>query len=93
VAFHREVKGNMVIVIANFGVPVPAEAPEAKADANDNRPQGEKVAEPFKNLKADPISRTIKLDGDYTNVFTGEKFEKGERTILLWPGDYLVLTK
>jgi hypothetical protein len=90
------VAGNKVIVLANFGTAPQEEAAEAEvevADANDNRPQGEKVAEPFKNLKADPISKTIKLDGDYTNVFTGEKFEKGERTILLWPGDYLVLTK
>ena len=96
VAFHREVAGNKVIVLANFGTAPEEEAAEAEvevADANDNRPQGEKVAEPFKNLKADPISKTIKLDGDYTNVFTGEKYEKGERTILLWPGDYLVLTK
>ena len=94
VAFHREVNGNKVIVLANFGTAPQEEAAEVeKADANDNRPQGEKVAEPFKNLKADPIPMTIKLDGDYTEVLTGQKYEKGERTLLLWPGDFLVLTK
>jgi len=94
VAFHREVNGNKVIVLANFGTAPQEEAAEVeKADANDNRPQGEKVAEPFKNLKADPIPMTVKLDGDYTEALTGEKYEKGDRTILLWPGDFLVLTK
>ena len=94
VAFHREVNGNKVIVLANFGTAPQEEAAEVeKADANDNRPQGEKVAEPFKNLKADPIPMTIKLDGDYTEAFTGQKYEKGDRTLLLWPGDFLVLTK
>ena len=94
VAFHREVEGNKVIVLANFGTAQPQEAAEVQeAEANDNRPQGEKVAEPFKNLTADPIYRTIILDGDYTDAFTGQKYEKGERTVLLWPGDYLVLIK
>ena len=94
VAFHREVDGNKVIVLANFGTAPQEEAAEVeKADANDNRPQGEKVAEPFKNLKADPIPMTVKLDGDYTEALTGKKYEKGDRTILLWPGDFLVLTK
>ena len=94
VAFHREVEGNKVIVLANFGTAQPQEAAEVQeADANDNRPQGEKVAEPFKNLTADPVCMTIMLDGDYTEALTGHKYEKGEGTILLWPGDFLVLTK
>ena len=92
VAFSREVKGNKVIVLANFGVPVPAEAPEVKADANDNRPQGDVVAEPFKNLEGEPASVALKLDGEYTNVFTGEKVS-GEYTATIAPGEYLVLTK
>ena len=92
VAFSREVKGNKVIVLANFGVPVPAEAPEVKADANDNRPQGDVVAEPFKNLEGEPATQVLKLDGEYTNVFTGEKVS-GEYTAIIAPGEYLVLTK
>ena len=92
VAFSREVKGNKVIVLANFGVPVPAEAPEVKADANDNRPQGDVVAEPFKNLEGEPASVALKLDGEYTNVFTGEKVS-GEFAATIAPGDFIVLTK
>ena len=92
VAFHRELKGNRVIVIANFGVPVPAEAPETVGEANDNRPAGEIVAEPFKNLEAAPITQTLKLDGEYTNLITGEKVS-GDIDITLAPGEYLVLTK
>ncbi|MBP5333438.1 MAG: HAD hydrolase-like protein [Bacteroidales bacterium] len=92
VAFHREVKGNMVIVIANFGVPVPAEAPEAKADANDNRPQGDVVAEPFKNLEAAPVTMTLNLKGEYKDVFTGNVI-KTPYDITLAPGEYIVLTK
>ena len=92
VAFSREVKGNKVIVLASFGVPVPAEAPEVKADANDNRPQGDVVAEPFKNLEGEPATQVLKLDGEYTNVFTGEKVS-GEYTATIAPGEYLVLTK
>ena len=92
VAFSREVKGNKVIVLASFGVPVPAEAPEVKADANDNRPQGDVVAKPFKNLEGEPATQVLKLDGEYTNVFTGEKVS-GEYTATIAPGEYLVLTK
>ena len=92
VAFHREVKGNMVIVIANFGVPVPAEAPEAKADANDNRPQGDVVAEPFKNLEAAPVTMTLNLKGEYKDVFTGNVI-KTPYDITLAPGEFIVLTK
>ena len=92
VAFSREVKGNKVIVLASFGVPVPAEAPEVKADANDNRPQGDVVAEPFKNLEGEPYTPVVKLDGEYTNVFTGEKVS-GEYTATIAPGDFIVLTK
>ncbi len=92
VAFHREVKGNMVIVIANFGVSVPAEAPEAKADANDNRPQGDVVAEPFKNLEAAPVTMTLNLKGEYKDVFTGNVI-KTPYDITLAPGEFIVLTK
>ena len=93
VAFHREVKGNKVIVLANFGVAQPQEAPEAKAEANDNRPQGEAAARPFENLKAGPVSHlTVKLDGEYTDVFKGTRMS-GDLDVTLAPGEYLVLTR
>ena len=93
VAFHREVEGNKVIVLANFGVPAPAQEVQAAAEGNDNRPQGEQVAEPFKNLKGEPTALHVKLDGKYKDAFTGEVYEAGERDFLLWPGDFVVLTK
>ena len=92
VAFHREVKGNMVIVIANFGIPVPAEAPAEEAQGNDNRPQGDKVAQPFKNLEAAPVTMTLNLKEEYKNAFTGEVV-KCPVDITLAPGDFIVLTK
>ncbi len=92
VAFHREVKDNMVIVLANFGIPVKQEAAEEKADANDNRPQGDKVAVPFLNLESAPVTMTLNLLGEYKNVFTGEVI-KTPYDITLAPGDYMVLTK
>ena len=92
VAFHREVKGNKVIVLAYFGEPQEAEAPQAQADANDNRPQGEQVAEPFRNLESEPVTYTLKLDGAYSDIFTRTKYE-GEIPITLYPGQFLVLTK
>ena len=92
VAFSREVEGNKVIVVANFGIPQKAEAPVEKAEANDNRPQGEVAAEPFKNLEADPVPFTVKLDGEFKDAFTGE-VHSGEYSFILAPGEYLVLTK
>ena len=98
VAFHREVKGNKVIVLANFGV-APAEAPvetegEAKeAEATDNRPAGETGGTPFRNLEADPVTVTVNMDGTYTEAFTGERFKKGKHDFTLAPGQYVVLTK
>ena len=69
-----------------------AEKSSVKADANDNRPQGDVVAEPFKNLEGEPASVALKLDGEYTNVFTGEKVS-GEFAATIAPGDFIVLTK
>jgi 1,4-alpha-glucan branching enzyme len=91
VAFHREVEGNKVIVLANFGTP--AGEVRAAAEGNDNRPQGGQAAEPFKNLQGEPKALHVKLDGKYQEAFTGEIFEAGERDFLLWPGDYVVLTR
>ena len=91
-AFKREVKGNSVVVLANFGVPVKQEAVAAAADANDNRPQGEQVAVPFLNLQAPAATVAVKLDGTYTNAFTGESLS-GDQSFTMAPGEYIVLTK
>ena len=92
VAFHRDCKDNRVIVIANFGVPVEQEAAEVQAEANDNRPQGDAVAQPFKNLEAAPVTMTLNLKEEYKNAFTGEVV-KCPVDITLAPGEFLVLTK
>ena len=92
VAFHREVKGNMVIVLANFGVPVKQEAAEEKADANDNRPQGDKVAVPFLNLQSAPVTMTLNLKGEYKDVFKGTVVTPPTE-ITLAPGEFMVLTR
>ena len=92
VAFSREVEGNKVIVLANFGVAQPQEAPEVKADANDNRPQGDVVARPFLNLESAPVTQTLKLDGEYKNVFE-DTLLSGETSITLAPGQFMVLVK
>ena len=97
VAYSRAVKGDKVVVLANFGV-APAAAPEAEgeakeAEATDNRPQGETGGTPFLNLQGDPQSVTIALDGKYQEVFTGKTYGKGKQEFLLAPGEYVVLTK
>ena len=92
VAFHREVKGNMVIVLANFGVPVKQEAAEEKADANDNRPQGDKVEVPFLNLQSAPVTMTLNLKGEYKDVFKGTVVTPPTE-ITLAPGEFMVLTR
>ena len=99
VAFHREVKGNKVIVLANFGIAPaeptanPGEAEAVKAEATDNRPAAETGGTPFLNLQADPVTVTLKLDGNYQEIFTGETFKKGAHDVVLKPGEYMVLTK
>ena len=96
VAFHREVKGNKVIVLANFGVAPadePAEAETQQAAATDNRPAAETGGTPFKNLEAAPVKLPVNLDGKYTEVFTGKTYQKGMNDFVLAPGEYVVLTK
>ena len=96
VAFHREVKGNKVIVLANFGVAPadePAEAETQQAAATDNRPAAETGGTPFKNLEAAPVKLPVNLDGKYTEVFTGKTYQKGMNDFTLAPGEYVVLTK
>ena len=98
VAFHREVKGNKVIVLANFGVapaeePAEAEGEVEKSEPTDNRPAAETGGTPFRNLQADPVTVTVNLDGTYTEIFTGETFKKGMHDVVLKPGEYMVFTK
>ena len=91
VAFHREVDGNMVIVIANFGIPVTPE-PVAVAAGNDNRPSGDVVAEPFLNLKSAPVTMTFNVPGKFKDVFKGTEVESPFE-LTLAPGEFIVLTK
>ena len=102
IAFRRQVKGNTVVVAANFGVTpdfstsleMTEDAEEKESvEATDNRPAGETGGTPFLNLKADPVTVTVNLDGTYTEIFTGETFKKGMHDFVLKPGDYLVFTK
>ena len=92
VAFSRKVKGNEVIVIASFGEPVKQEAPQVQAEANDNRPQGDVVAQPFKNLESAPVTVTFNVPGEFKNAFTGETVSS-PFDITLAPGEYIVLTR
>jgi glycosidase len=101
IAFRRKVKGNTVVVAANFGVApdfstaleMTEEGEEKEsAEATDNRPAGETGGTPFLNLNADPVEVSIPLKGTFTNWFTGEKVSK-KLTVTLAPGEYVVLTK
>ena len=98
VAFHREVKGNKVIVLANFGVAPPvipgeAEGEVVQSEPTDNRPAAETGGTPFKNLEAAPVKLPVNLDGKYTEAFTGKTYQKGMNDFTLAPGEYVVLTK
>ena len=96
VAFHREVKGNKVIVVANFGVTPaeePADTPSEVKESTDNRPAAETGGTPFRNLEAAPVTVTVNMDGKYTEIFTGKTYKKGMQDFVLAPGDYIVLTK
>jgi len=94
IAFSREAGGNKVIVVANFGVPVQAgaAASEAKAGA-DNRPSGDKVEEPFLNLKSEPVTVSLDLDGKYKEFMSPLTPGPGAYEAVLAPGEYIVLTK
>ena len=92
VAFSRELKDNQVIVIASFGEAVAQEPVEVAAEGNDNRPTGDVVAQPFKNLEAAPITMTFNVPGEFKNAFTGETVTS-PFDITLAPGEFIVLTK
>ena len=98
IAFSRAVKGNKVIVAANFGVAPAVISSEAegeveKSEPTDNRPAAETGGTPFKNLEAAPVKLPVNLDGKYTEVFTGKTYQKGMNDFTLAPGEYVVLTK
>ena len=100
IAFSRKVKGNEVIVAANFGVtpklivdPGPVEHPDETPEAVDNRPVTERVVTAFMNLQSDPVEVSVPVGRGFTNWFTGEKVPKGTFTATLAPGQYIVLTK
>ena len=99
IAFSRKVKGNEVIVMANFGVApagepvVSDEAEVEKSEATDNRPAAETSATPFRNLESAPVEVTIPVGRGFKNWFTGEDVAKGVFTVTLAPGEYVVLTK
>lgn len=93
VAFRREVKGNKVIVLANFGVPAEVtQVQDAKDDATDNRPSGQVADTPFINLEAGPATCSVMLDGEYEDIFRHTSVS-GDFTVTLSPGDYTVLVK
>ena len=100
-AFHRSIRGNDVVVVANFGL-APA-ALDAGKPAEDFNPvaasanaaaAGETAAAPilFRNLEAPAATLTLPLKGRYTDWFTGEK-HRGSTTLTIAPGEYIVLTK
>ena len=92
VAFSREVDTHRVCVLANFGVPVKGETAAAAAvEGNDNRPQGDAVAQPFLNLQSAPVKLTLNLGSSYTDPFSGTVYSEWPCNIELKPGEYLVL--
>ena len=92
VAFHREVKGSKVIVLANFGKPAQEEPSAEEVKGNDNRPAAAKASKPFSNLDSEPASFEVKLDGTYREMFSGT-FYKDKTYFSLAPGEFVVLAR
>ena len=92
VAFHRSINDRMVIVLANFGVPVQGEAAEA-VEGNDNRPQTAAVAMPFQNLQSEPTRLVLNLNASYIDPFSGAVYSEWPCELELYPGEYLVLAQ
>ena len=90
--FSREVEGNKVIVLANFGVP--GEVEEVELENNSNRATGAEAAVKFLNAEAAPVDFSLTLDGQYTSLFDGNVIPEGTFEIKNFkPGDFIVLTK
>ncbi len=92
VAYSRTLDKDQVITVANFGVAAAAPAEEVVREANDNRPQGADVAEPFRNLEAEPVTLSLPLDGTFEDVFSGVLLE-GTAQLTLAPGQFAVLVR
>ena len=92
IAFSREGSGNKIVVVVNFGTAAVDTAELEQTEANDNRPAGAKLKEPFQNLQADPVDVTLELDGTYRDQFDGS-FYKGTVTLPVAPGEYYVLAR
>lgn len=88
VGFSREVEGNKVTVVANFGVPAEVEAVEL--ENNSNRATGTQAAEPFLNAQAEPVSFTLPMEGKYTDL-VGFEYEGPMQFTNFRPGEYYVL--
>ena len=94
VAFSREVDGNEVMVVADFGTaPKQKKAAAQQAAANDNRPQGAQGGPKFLNLDSESVTVNLNLKNSFKNFFTGEEVPAGAFQITLAPGEYLVLTR
>ena len=97
-AFRRSVRGNSIVVLANFGVAPaslnPAPDEDAAAPVAGVAPTEAQTPAPslFRNLQGPATSVTLPLKGRYTDWFTGEK-HRGTTTLSLAPGEYIVLTK
>ena len=97
-AFRRTVRGNSVVVLANFGVaptsPDAGKAPETINPVAASAAAAEADVAPilFPNLKGPASTVTLPLKGRYTDWFTGEK-HSGTTTLTLAPGEYIVLTQ
>ena len=91
-AFSREVEGNKVIVVANFGVPSSDAGEEVEQENNSNRATGSAAAVPFLNADTAPVTVTIPLDGTYKDM-DGNVYE-GELVLADFaPGQFVVLSK
>ncbi len=94
-AFSREIDGNKVIVVANFGV-APAEepAPQAgkKAQATDNRPVSETAGVPFRNMQSAPVEVSFPLDGEYLDGVNGDTYT-GTFTRTMAPGSFVIMSR
>ena len=95
-AFSREVEGNKVIVVANFGVapalPAVPETGKKVAEATDNRPAAEQGGISFLNMSAPPVEVNIPLDGEYVDGITGKTYSESlVRTMV--PGSFVILSR
>ncbi len=92
VGFSREVPGNKVTVIANFGVPSQEPVEAVEQDNNSNRMTGSAAAVPFLNAEAAPVDFTLPMEGKYTD-FIGFEYEGPMEFISFRPGEYFIFVQ